>query len=142
MKALVTGGAGFLGAAIVRELLARGAEVTAISRSAPEVIRDERVRALAVDLTQADAVREAVRDHDTVFHVAAKTGVWGSRASYFGPNVVGTRNVIAAALAADVPRLVHTSSPSVCFDGTDHVRAGNDLPYASRYLCASFVLIG
>ena len=140
MRALVTGGTGFLGAAIVRELLARGAEVTAISRSAPSAIRsvatNERLRAVAVDLTDARAVAHAVHGHDTIFHVAAKTGVWGSRASYFGPNVLGTRNVLAAALSAGVPRLVHTSSPSVCFDGTDHVRAGNELPYASRFLCA------
>src|SRR5207237_4860169 len=35
-----------------------------------------------------------------------------------------------------VPRLVFTSSPSVCFDGRDHVNASNDLPYAKRFLAA------
>ena len=50
-------------------------------------------------------------------------------------NVTGTANVIAACRRHGVGRLVHTSSPSVCFDGEDHVRAGNDLPLARRFNC-------
>src|SRR5262249_22493235 len=76
------------------------------------------------------------RGADAVFHVAAKAGIWGDAQEFWRANVEGTRNVLAACLAAKVPRLVFTSSPSVCFDGKDHVNAGNDLPYSRRVLAA------
>ena len=63
-------------------------------------------------------------------HCAAKAGVWGRRADFEAANVAGTEQVLEACRRAGVGRLVHTSSPSVCFDGTDHVNAGNDLPFA------------
>src|SRR6185436_6792744 len=76
----------------------------------------------------------AFRGIDTVFHCAALAGIVGSRAAYSATNVDGTRNVIEAARAAGVARLVYTSSPSVCFDGRDHRRAKNDLPRARHFL--------
>ena len=61
--------------------------------------------------------------------------VWGPRAAYERANVLATRNVIAACERTRVERLVYTSSPSVCFTGKGHRRAGNDLPYPDRYNC-------
>ena len=74
MNALVTGGGGFLGLAIVRRLRARGDRVTVLARGAyPEV---EALGAALVrgDIGDADAVRAAADGVDTVFHVAAKAG--------------------------------------------------------------------
>ena len=88
------------------------------------------------DLTDAGAVAEAVRGHDVVFHVAAKTGIWGPRAEYRAVNVDGTANVIAACRAHGVRRLIHTSSPSATFDGRDHRGVRGDLPLPDRFLCA------
>jgi nucleoside-diphosphate-sugar epimerase len=134
MRALVTGGGGFLGGAIVRRLVARGDQVTSISRcSYPELERSG-VRHVRADLADCALVREAVRGHDTVFHVAAKAGVWGKREDFWRANVEGTRNLLCASIDAGVQRFVYTSSPSVCFDGGDHKDASNDLPRAEHFL--------
>lgn len=49
-------------------------------------------------------------------------------------NVTGTQSVLDAARRSGVKKLIFTSSPSVAFDGSDHRRASNDLPYAPRFL--------
>lgn len=136
MRVLVTGGGGFLGLAVVRELLARGHEPTSISRASHPALDELGVPSSRVDLTDETAVFDAVAGHEAVIHTAAKAGVWGDRRAYEATNVEGTQHVIEACLRHGLGRLVHTSSPSVCFDGTDHVAARNDLPYAERYLCA------
>lgn len=135
MKAVVTGGGGFLGRAIVEELLARGHQVTALGRTPRPEIEALGARFLVVDLIDQPALRAACAGSDTLFHVAAKTGVWGPRAEYERINVLGTRRAIAAAQAARMARLVYTSTPSVVFDGRDQLRASNELPYAKRFLC-------
>lgn len=136
MKALVTGGGGFLGRRIVELLLEEGAEVTSASRGSHPEIAALGARTVAMDLGDPGSVARAVEGHDTVFHVAALAGVWGAAADFERTNVEGTRNVLEACLRHGVRRLVHTSTPSVCFDGEDHRGARNDLPYARSFLCA------
>jgi nucleoside-diphosphate-sugar epimerase len=136
VRALVTGANGFLGSAIVRALRERGDEVLAgTRRPAPELERLG-ARVVALDLADREALRNAFKNVDCVFHVAAKTGVWGPRSEYVASNVTGTQNVLATCEARRVPKLVFTSSPSVVFGGKGHVRASNDVPYPERYLCA------
>ncbi len=134
MKCLVTGGGGFLGLAIVRILRARGDEVISYSRSRHEAVEALGARCEIGDVADSAALARAMRGVDQVFHVAAKAGVWGPWSEYAHANVIGTTAVVAAAVAARVPKLVFTSSPSVCFDGRDHENAGNDLPHATRFL--------
>lgn len=134
MKALVTGGGGFLGSAIVRRLVARGDDVSSLSRGRYPELDALGVRHVQADLADGGAVREAVRGCDTIFHVAAKAGVWGKREEFWRANVEGTRNLLCASIDAGVQRFVYTSSPSVCFDGGDHKNASNDLPRAQRFL--------
>jgi len=134
VRALVTGGGGFLGTALCRELLAREWEVASLSRGAHPHLAELGVQHVQADLDDAAAISAAARGRDVVFHVAAMAGVWGAREDYHRANVVGTRNVLSACRDAGVRRLVHTSSPSVCFDGQDHLDAGNDLPLATRFL--------
>ncbi|MBM4367576.1 MAG: NAD-dependent epimerase/dehydratase family protein [Deltaproteobacteria bacterium] len=122
MKALVTGGHGFLGAEIVRQLRALGHEATPVSRQS------------GVDITEPGSLRAALAGHDTVFHVAALAGVWGRRQDFERTNVEGTRNVLAACRDMCITRIIYTSSPSVTFDGADHLNASNDLPYPARWL--------
>lgn len=135
MRALVTGGGGFLGSAIVRALRKRGDEVTSISRGSYPELEALGASTRHVDLTDAGQVLAAVEAArpDVVFHTAARTGIWGGREVYFPTNLNGTRHVLAACLESGVERLVYTSSPSVCFDGRDHLRAQNDLPHARRF---------
>lgn len=140
MKALVTGGGGFLGGAIVRGALARGWEVASISRSPYPELEDLGVTTHQADLgrahggADADTLARAVDGCDVVFHTAAKAGIWGKREDFWSANVEATRHVTEACLKAGVPRLVHTSSPSVCFTGEDELNASNDLPLADEFL--------
>ncbi len=130
---LVTGGGGFLGMAIVRQLLAKGHRVASFSRGIHPELSDLKVNQLSGDIADAAAVTDAVRGRDAVFHVAAKAGVWGRFEEYHRPNVIGTQNVIAACRSGRVPIMVYTSSPSVVFDGGDMQGVDESVPYPTRY---------
>ena len=133
MKALVTGGGGFLGSAIVRLLRARGDEVRSFSRREYPELALLGVQQLRGDLADSDALTRAARGCDLVFHVAAKAGVWGSFEEYRQANLVGTENVIAACRSNSIARLVYTGSPSVVFDGTDVEGGDESLPYPQHF---------
>ncbi|MEJ5308129.1 MAG: NAD-dependent epimerase/dehydratase family protein [Anaerolineae bacterium] len=130
---LVTGGGGFLGRYIVEQLLARGDAVTVFARGAYPELEALGARVVRGDLQDAEAVQRACVGMDVVFHVAAKAGMWGPWADFYGVNVIGTQNVIAACRANNVPRLIFTSSPSVIFDGAPHEGVDESYPYPSRY---------
>lgn len=135
MKALVTGGGGFLGGAIVRQLLDRGDSVRSFSRGDYPALREMGVETFRGDLSDPDAVGDAVDGCDVVFHVAAKAGVWGSYYEYYEPNVVGTQCVIEACQEKDVDRLVYTSTPSITFSGEDQEGVDESTPVLDRFLC-------
>lgn len=135
MKTLVTGGGGFLGRYLVEQLLARGDEVRVLARGDYPQLTTCGAEVVRGDLRDTVAVRLACRDIETVYHAAAVPGVWGSREFYFSTNVVGTRNILNACCDAGVARLIYTSSPSVVFDGSDHVDGDESLPYPDRWLC-------
>ncbi len=134
MKALVTGGGGFLGKAIVKMLVDRGDEVVVLGRSDYPEVRALGATTVRGDVVDAALLKDAVAGKDVVFHVAAKAGVWGDPADYDAANIQGTQNVIDACLARGVSRLVHTSSPSVTFDGGDADNADESLPYPKKHL--------
>lgn len=133
---LVTGGGGFLGTGIVRMLRGRGLAVRSLSRK-----RYPHLDALGVeqhqgDVADADAVTRAIEGCATVFHTAARAGLWGPMPDYHRANVQGTQNVVQACRALGVPRLVYTSSPSVVFNGRDLAGADESAPYSSRFEAA------
>jgi nucleoside-diphosphate-sugar epimerase len=141
VRALVTGGSGFLGGALTRALLERGDTVLALSRRPSAVLESAGAEFISCDITgprATDVFALACARVDLVFHTAAKTGVWGRRHDFFAVNLGGTQALLAALarLGDDAPPLVHTSSPSVCFDGRDHRLAGPDLPRGTRFPCA------
>lgn len=129
MKALVTGGGGFLGGAIVRLLRQRGDAVRSFTRSAYPWLDELGVEQVRGDLTDLEAVGRAVEGCDVVFNVAARAGVWGRYSDFYAANVTGVENVIAACRAHGVRRLVHTSTPSVVHAGGDVEGANESLPY-------------
>lgn len=133
---LVTGGGGFLGFAIVERLAGRGDRVVSFSRNRYPELEALGVEQISGDIRDPDAVADALRGRDAVFHVAAKPGVWGKYADYFDINVRGTRNVIAGCRRCGVGRMIHTSSPSVVFDGRDMEGADESIPYPARYHAA------
>lgn len=136
MKALVTGGGGFLGRCIVEQLFAAGHSVSVLGRSEYPDLAARGARCVRADVTEPEAVRRAAEGQEVVFHAAAKAGYWGAPEEFARVNVRGTESVIAACVKAGVPRLVYTSSPSVVFDGRPHEDAANTLAYPDRYECA------
>lgn len=130
---LVTGGGGFLGGAVVERLLEKGARVRSFSRRRSAWLAAAGVEQVQGDIGEPKAVAAACRGVDTVFHIAAKAGVWGRTADFYRTNVIGTRNVIAACRAGSVGTLVYTSSPSVVFDGRDMEGVDESVPYPQRY---------
>jgi nucleoside-diphosphate-sugar epimerase len=133
MKALVTGGGGFLGGAIVRQLLARGDDVRSFSRGDYPELRELGVEVCRGDLADAEAVAAAALGCDIVFHTAAKAGIWGPYQDYYRANVIGTQNVIDACRRYGIERLVYTSSPSVVFNGRDLEGIDESAPYPARF---------
>ncbi len=138
MRALVTGGGGFLGAAIVRALRARGDEVVTIGRRTYPAATALGARCVVSDLTRDDpGLTEAMAGVDVVFHTAALPPPDGSWADYVAANVDGTRRALSAAQAAGVGVFVHTSTPSVAFDGhPQHAVTAETAPIPRRHLSA------
>lgn len=133
MRAVVTGAGGFLGGRIVELLCERGDEVRAVARRRPERAEAAGARAAIADVRDAAALAAAFDGAEVVFHAAARTGLWGPRREFWSVNVEGTRAVLAAARRAGVPRLVHTSTPSVVGYAREVENGGPDLPYAGRH---------
>ncbi len=134
-KALVTGGGGFVGLAIVRKLVSMGIATSVVGRHQYPEVERLGARCLVGDIRNREFMAQSVVGHDTVFHVAAKAGIWGDRETYFSINVTGTENVIAASRENGVRYLVHTSTPSVVFDGRDIQGGDETLPYSESPLC-------
>ena len=130
---VVTGGGGFLGGAIVRQLLARGESVRSVQRSDVPDLRALGVDVVRADLSDARACLEALRGADAVIHVAAKAGVWGSAASFHSANVQATENVIAACRTLGIGKLVYTSTPSVVHAGGDVANMDESAPVATHF---------
>lgn len=133
MKALVTGGGGFIGRAIVGRLLEEGYAVRSFSRRSYPDLRTLGVEMFQGDVTNKKDVLRACENCGIVFHVAAKAGIWGNYEDFYKVNVDGTRNVIQACRKTPIARLVYTSSPSVVFDGHDMEGVDESVPYAPYY---------
>lgn len=136
MKALVTGGGGFLGSAIVKALLERGDTVRTIQRGDYPFLLEWGAETIKGDLIVQEDINNAVPGCDVIFHVAAKAGVWGAYDDYYRANVMATRNVIEACKKNNVKYLVYTSTPSVVFDGKDEVGINESTPYVTHFFNA------
>ena len=125
---LVTGGTGFLGRRLVERLLAAGRRVTILGRTPAPDLEARGVRFVRASLDEAAAVRDACAGIGTVFHVAAKVGVWGRYDDFFRSNVLGTRALLEGCRTHGVARLVQTSTPSVVYNGRALAGADESLP--------------
>jgi nucleoside-diphosphate-sugar epimerase len=128
----VTGGSGFLGRRIVDRLLAQGRSVTVVGRTPVPDLERRGVRFISASLEDSAAVRSACVGMESVFHVAAKVGVWGRHSDFYRVNVLGTRAVIAGCRDHGVRRLIHTSTPSVVYNGRDLAGDDESLPIVTR----------
>jgi nucleoside-diphosphate-sugar epimerase len=125
---LVTGGTGFLGSHLVKQLLTTNRQITVVSRQPRPELESRGIRIVVGALHDPEVCAQAVRDVSTVFHVAARVGVWGRYEDFHRDNVTATKTLLAAAQAAQVKRFIHTSTPSVVYNGGDLAGANESLP--------------
>ena len=136
MKVLVTGGGGFLGFAVARQLRDRGDEVRSLARGSYPVLAEHGIEEVRGDLVDARAVSDAVSGCDAVIHTAAKAGDWGPPADFHSANVDGTAHVLAACREHGIGRLVYTSTPSVIHGGGDVEGIDESAPYPEHFEAA------
>jgi len=136
VKALVTGGGGFLGGAIVRRLVEKGSSVRTFQRGYYQQLDELGVEQIRGDIADPDAVSGVVDGCDIVFHVAAKVDPWGAYQPFHKTNVVGTENVLTAMRSRRVPKLVYTSTPSVIHSGGDLAGVDESEPYPEHFEAA------
>jgi 2-alkyl-3-oxoalkanoate reductase len=131
---LVTGGGGFLGKAIVKKLLKKNYKVTSFSRNFYPELEKMGVKQIQGDIIDKNAVSKAFEKQDSIFHVAAKPGIWGAYEKFYQVNVTGTENVISACFENSVNQLIYTSSPSVIFNERDMENVDESVPYSNKFL--------
>ncbi len=114
MKICVTGGTGFLGGFLVRDLLAKGESVQVLARPSrkADALRTAGAQIIQGDMNDAPSIARAVRDADIVYHLAAKVGS-APRQDYFDVNVGGTERVLAACADNGAGQVVYASSLAV-----------------------------
>ena len=141
MRALVTGGAGFIGSNLVDALVERGDEVTAIDdvSTGKRANLDQAIQngatLVELDIRDAEAVNAAVEQArpETIFHLAAQIDVRKSVADPANDsriNVEGTVNVLRAAQAHGVRRFVNTSTGGAIYGEGQIIPAPEDHPVA------------
>jgi nucleoside-diphosphate-sugar epimerase len=129
MKVLVTGGGGFLGKYIVKQLLAAGHEVCNFSRSRYPELDEWGVTSIQGDLTNPEDVVRALQGQEAVFHVASKVAMWGKWEDFIRTNVNGTKNILDGMKTHGIRYLIYTSTPSVVFDRDSIEGKDESLPY-------------
>ena len=131
MRVLVTGATGFTGGHLARALRARGDEVTAMVRSAQgaALLQQDGIRPVVGDLARPATLPEALRGgYDIIYNIAALYRQAGLADSvYHQVNATGVGQLIEAAAAAGIPRVVHCSTVGVHGD-VEHPPANEDAP--------------
>ncbi|HEY1352576.1 MAG TPA: NAD-dependent epimerase/dehydratase family protein [Ktedonobacteraceae bacterium] len=151
MRELVTGAAGLLGGHLVDLLVERGRAVRAMVLPTEDATRLQRLPDVEIvrgDVTCSASLRRAVQGVCRVYHLAAKTGVWGTESSYWRVNVWGSGALVRAAQEAGVQRIVHVSSITVYghrlrgIVSEDHPFHAEPNPYSRSKIAAEQLLAG
>ncbi|MDT8397459.1 MAG: NAD-dependent epimerase/dehydratase family protein [Pseudomonadales bacterium] len=132
MKVLVTGGNGFVGAAVTRQLLARaGVEVRALIRPGSDLsnLAGLDVELVKGDLNDAESLARALAGCTVLFHVAADYRLWiPDPEPMYRTNVDGTVALMKAAQRAGLERIVYTSSVATLGNNPDRSPADENTP--------------
>jgi dihydroflavonol-4-reductase len=129
-ETLVTGGSGFVGRAVVTELLAAGRQVRVLARDPGHpALQGLDVEIAAGDLRDQVSLDRAVKGCRRVFHVAADYRLWvPDPETMYAVNVEGTRRLLAAAGEAGVERVVYTSTVGALGNPGDGVPGDEETP--------------
>jgi dihydroflavonol-4-reductase len=141
MKALVTGGTGFVGAHLVRRLLARGHEVVCLVRPTSRLENLQRlpVKLALGDLCQVETLRPAAAGCHVVYHCAADYRLWcRDPEKMHASNVEGTRNTLQVAFDEGVRRVVYTSTVGCLGSDPDGRPADENTPVAFEELTGHY----
>jgi nucleoside-diphosphate-sugar epimerase len=134
MRVCVTGGTGFLGSFLVRDLLAQGVPVQVLARPSVRAVELQRTGAEIVtgDLDNPESITRAIKGADVVYHLAAKVGSLGTRADYFATNVSGTELILSACAQLNVKQIVYLSSLAVYGPIREGERIDEDTSFDER----------
>ncbi|MFQ5449728.1 MAG: hopanoid-associated sugar epimerase [Nitrospinaceae bacterium] len=141
MKTLVTGATGFLGSAIIRELLETGREVRVLVRKNADTANIDGLDLEAVhgDLRDSDSLRRALKGCDVLYHAGAYYSLWDkNRRLIYDINVQGTRNILEAALDLGLTRVVYTSTVGCIGLSRDGDLANEETPFDPATLCNDY----
>jgi len=141
MKTLITGASGFVGSAVLRQLLAAGHDVRALLRPGSDRrnLQDLPVEIVTGDLVDPDSLRRALSGCSYVFHVAADYRLWvPDPERIYRTNVEGTRRLIQSALEAGVSRIVYTSSVATLGLRPDRGAADEETPVALEHMVGHY----
>ena len=131
MTSFVTGGTGFVGANVIRALLASGEKVRALARRGSNLanLRDLNIELVEGDLSDRDSLARGIAGCQRVYHVAALYTFWvKDRNALHHVNVEGTRNVLETCRAEGVERIVYTSSVAALAVPQDHTPVTEETP--------------
>lgn len=132
MKAFVTGATGYIGQAVVRDLLAHHHAVRVLIRKTSDTryLDDLTVERVYGDLRDLQSLRDGMRGCDTLFHVGAYVALWAPDPNdIIDANVVGTRNILQVATALGYQRCVYTSSIATVGPNPDGTPADEESIY-------------
>lgn len=139
MRVFVTGGTGFIGERLIRRLLSEGYEVSALYRS--EKKKDDldlpQVNWIRGDITDENCLNEGMQGCEVVFHVAAYAVAWEEHPGDFRKfNVQGTINVLNAAIANGIKKVIFTSTAGIfgpSINGVITEESVSPLPHFTGY---------
>ena len=141
MATLITGSTGFLGSAVLRQLLKEGHKVRALVRhnSNQRNLEGLEVEIVVGDLTDRDSLLRALKDCDSLFHVAADYRLWVPNPSeIYHHNVDGTRILMTAAMECGIKRIVYTSSVATLGINKDETPADETTPVSLKEMIGHY----
>ena len=131
MKILLTGATGFIGSAILRKLIGRGDRVRTLVRSTSDQrnLSGLDCEVFIGDINDPDSIRPAIKDCQILFHVAADYRLWAINPDeIIKTNVTGTQNIMMAAMAENIEKIIYTSSVATLGKNYDDTPANENTP--------------
>jgi dihydroflavonol-4-reductase len=132
MKLFITGGDGFLGSNLVRELLSKGHELRIFVQPgrAVSTLDGLNLEKVEGDLLNFESIKAAAGEVDAIYHIAANTSIWPSRSKIVNDiNIEGTRNIIRLAKELKVKKLIYVGTANTFSFGSKENPGREGTPY-------------